>query len=65
MRQGVGDAIVQHPRNTPHPLLAEVSANDVAPQGQRQPSRPIRPPLPQINQLPQAIVGVSELPLVN
>ena len=46
-------------------LRAEIAADDVAAERQRQPAGALGPPLAEVDDLPQAVVLVRELPLVD
>ena len=56
---------MQHARDDPHRLGAEVAANDVAAERQRQAAGALEPPFAQVHDLLEAVDGVGELALVD
>jgi hypothetical protein len=65
VRQRVGDAVVQQLRDLADHLGPEIAADDVAAERQRQAAGPLVHHFAQVHDLPQAVVGVGELPLVD
>src|SRR5262245_2758831 len=65
MRKRVGDAVVQHLRHLADQLGSEIAADDVAAERQRKPARALVPPLAEIDDLAQAVLGVRQLPFVD
>ena len=65
MVEAVGDAVVQQPRQAADQLRAEIAANHVAAERQRQAAGAIRPPLAEVDELAQPFLLVGELPFVN
>ena len=64
MVQAVTDAFFQKGRHFLHGLLAQVLADGVAPQGKGQ-TCVVVPPFAQVDDERQAVVGVSQLPLMD
>src|SRR4029453_14037594 len=65
MFQTVGDAVVQQSRQGMNRRRAEITTDDVAAQWQRQTGSAIGPPLAEIHDLLEALVGVGQLTLMN
>ena len=65
MLERVRDAVVQEPRQRRDRRRAEVAANHVAAERQRQPAGAIGPPLAEIDDLLQPLVRVRQLSFVN
>ena len=65
MIERVRDAVVQHLRHLRHRLGAEIAADDVAAERQRQAAGALEPPLAEVDDLVQALGRVGQLSLVN
>src|SRR5205085_2928129 len=65
VRERVRDAIVQQLRYLADHLGPQVAPDDVAAERQRESTGAIGPPLAEIDDLPQPVIGVRELAFVN
>ena len=65
MIERVRDRVVQHPREARDERGTEVAADDVAPERQRKTARALGPPLAEVHDFPQSLLGVRELPFVD